>query len=381
MKNFLSLLVLLLLFGISSCQVQQPIRKTATENNANLLTVGVFTGDGAGSISITETLSALKIDKNINAIPISASDIMMGKLNHVDALIFPGGSGSKQLNNLGKEGQAKVKNFLKKQGKGIIGICAGAYMLCATEGYPSLQLGNVKHIDRPHYDRGRGLIEFKLNNEGVTIFPELKGQHQFIQYYDGPIMVPLQEKSSYTTLASYVTDIHPHKGYPSGVTPGKVFMYHENIGNGRIFAIGGHAESTPGMRWMIPRMARWVTQKPLVSYNKKWIDPNRNTKAILFDKTNSKKEHKAWWKLFSKEASVQIAALDSLYALRSRPAVRWAIGLLRDEHPETRARAAKMIAKTEWNAAIPDLQAALQSETNSTTKKAIQNALDFFLKE
>lgn len=376
MKKIISLFILTLIISLSACTVELNVKEPEKDNQKEL-TVGVFTGDGAGSISIIETLSALKIDKDINAIPISAADIINGELDHVDALIFPGGSGSKQLNNLGRQGQKIVKNFLKEKGKGIVGICAGAYMLCSTEGYPSLHIGDVKHIDRPHYDRGRGLIEFELNEKGLAIFPELKGNHQFVQYYDGPVMEALGNDASFTPLATYVTDIHPHKGYPSGITPGKIFIYNEQIGKGRIFAIGGHAESTPGMRWMIPRMARWVAHKESVSYDPKWIDPNRNTKAILFDKATGKIEKRMWWKLFDKDATIQISALDTLYALRSRPAVRWAIGLIRDNKPETRARAAKMIAQTEWTAALPDLKAALKVEKNEDTKKAIEEAISF----
>jgi len=377
MKNIVNLIIFTLLVTLSACTVKINTDKAEKVAPQKLLTVGVFTGDGAGSISITETLSALRIDKDINAIPVSAADIINGDLDSVDALIFPGGSGSKQLNNLGKQGQVIVKDFLKNKGKGIVGICAGAYMLCSTEGYPSLQIGDVKHIDRPHYDRGRGLIEFELNEDGLQIFPELKDNHQFIQYYDGPVMEALGNDASFTPLATYVTDIHPHKGYPSGITPGKIYIYNEKIGKGKIFAIGGHAESTPGMRWMIARMARWVAGKPLVSYDKKWIDPKRNTKAILFDKATGKTERKAWWQLFDKDAQKQIAALDTLYNLRSRPAVRWAIGLLRDDKTETRARAAKMIAQTEWTAALPDLKAALLVEQNENTKKIIQDAINF----
>ena len=348
----------------------------STSKDKSLLHVGVFDGNGAGAVSVIETIEALKIDKGIEPYPISAAEIMNGKLDQTDVLIFPGGSGSKQLNNLGRRGQEKVKRFVR-EGKGLIGICAGAYMLCSTPTYPSLKLGDVKHLDRAHYNRGRGLIEFKLNDEGLKIFPEFKGKPQFIQYYDGPIMQALGNDKSFTPLAVYVSDIHASKGAPEGLTPGKLFMYHQNVGKGRIFAIGGHAESTPGIRFMIPRMARWVAGKELVSYDKKWIVPEKNSHEIIFDNDLKKKEKDLWWKLLSEDAVTQITAMDSLYAMRSRPAVRWNTGLLRDDKAAVRKHAARLLQNAEYTDAYKDLQAALKTENNPEAKDSIRQVLEF----
>ena len=374
MKTFFTFIGLIVVFNFTACQ---PSIDVSVETDFNKIVVGVFNGNGAGATSVIETIEALKIDKKIKPVAISAAQIMNGELNDIDALIFPGGSGSKELNNLGKLGQQKVKDFVIKDGKGVIGICAGAYLFCSTPGYPSLQLADVKHIDRAHYNRGRGLIAFQLTSEGEKIFPELKGKHQFAQYYDGPVMEALHTEKSFSKLASYVTDIHPKKGTPEGITPGKIFIYNQELGKGRLFAIAGHTESTPGMRWMIPRMARWVTRSELVSYPAKWIDPNRNTHAILFDSENQKLEKKLWWKLFDNNPAVQIAAIDSLYDLRSRPAVRWNIGLLRNDNPEVRAHAAQMVAKTEYTDALHDLNIALETEQNQEAKQALKDAIDF----
>lgn len=378
-------LLLILILGIVSCnsntkesnkKISKHTEETVLPIHNKLLSVGVFNGDGAGSVSVIETIEALRIDTDIDAMPISASDIMSGKLDQIDAIIFPGGSGSKQVNNLGHLGQAKVKEFINK-GKGAIGICAGAYMFCKTEGYPSLQLADVIHLDRAHYARGRGLVEFDLNEEGLKIFPEFKKIRQFIQYYDGPILQALGNDKSFTSLATYKSDIHPNAGDPVDFTPGKLFIYHEKIGKGRIFAIGGHAESTPGIRWMIPRMARWVTGKKMVSYDKKWIDPQRNTKEILFDTDLKKHEKKTWWELFSKDAETQIAAMDKLYDIRSRPAVRWNVGLLRDSHPKTRAHAAALLQKAEYTDAYKDVKAAYEIEKDAVAKAKMKQAMAF----
>jgi len=375
MKYLLNILILGVFISLTSCKEKDKIVEI-TENTPAII-VGVFDGNGAGAISVIETIEALKIDKQIDAFPISAADIMQGKLKEIDALIFPGGSGSKQLNNLGKRGKAAVLDFVKNEGKGVLGICAGAYMLCSTEGYASLQLGSVKHIDRAHYARGKGLVEFKLNDEGQKIFPELKGNNQFAQYYDGPVMVSLQTNDAFSELGQYVTDIHPNTGTPEGITPGTIFVYNEKVGKGKIFAIAGHPESTPGMRWMIPRMTRWITNNELKSYDAKWIDPNRYTAPILYDSERKKFEKKTWWQLFEEDEVMQIAAMDTLHLMRSRPAVRWNVGLLRDTNPKVRAHAATLLAKAEYTDALKDLKASLYVEEDSTTKIMLQKAIEF----
>ncbi len=347
-----------------------------TEANSKVK-VAVFNGDGAGSVSVIETIEALKIDTGIEPLEISASDIQQGKLSEIDVIIFPGGSGSKELNNLGKLGKEKVRKFILEDGKGVVGICAGSFLLSSTPGYPSLQLGSVKVIDRAHYARGKGLVEFKLNAEGNKIFPEFKGKAQFAQYYDGPVMEAVPTESNFIELGQYVTDIHPNKGAPENVTPGKVFIYNDTPGKGRLFAVAGHPESTPGVRWMIPRMARWAANAELVSYPAKWVRPEINTKAILYDSEMRKYEKRTWWNLFSDNSSEQIEALDKLHEIRSRPAVRWTIGLLRDSNPETRIHAAKTLMDREYTDAYVDVKSAYEVEENKEAKKVLKEAMEF----
>ncbi len=66
-----------------------------------------------------------------------------------------------------------------------------------------MKISSAKNIDRKHYARGRGLIEFALNEAGLKIFPELKGKKTFAQYYDGPILQPVDSlHPKYTELQS-----------------------------------------------------------------------------------------------------------------------------------------------------------------------------------
>ncbi|UMB62068.1 DJ-1/PfpI family protein [Lutibacter sp. A80] len=365
------------LFSLFACNTKQN-NQNESVNTTEKLKIAVFNGNGAGEVSVIETIEALKIDTGIVALPLSASEIQEGKLSEFDALIFPGGSGSKQLLNLGEKGQEIVTDFVVNQGKGIIGICAGAYLLSSTQGYPNLKLASSIHIDRAHYNRGRGLIEFELTKTGLKVFPELENQRIFTQYYDGPVLVKNDSAAvQFEEMGKYVTDIHPDNFAPEGITPGKTFMLRQNSGKGKVFLIAGHPESTPGMRWMVPRMARWVCGSELVNYNKKWVRPQINNKPIIFDKALKKEEKDNYWLLFSENSQEQIKAITKLHELRSRPAVRWNIGLLRSVHAKTRRMAAKTLKETEYTYAVPDIETALKVENDSLTKITLQESINF----
>lgn len=368
-KNFIiSLLLSVLVVG--GC-----VQKRAETKK---IQVGVFNGNGASPICVIETMEALKIDSGINAQVITAAEIQDGKISSFDVVIFPGGSGSTELNNIGQRGTKLIADFVKEKGKGVVGICAGAYLLSSTKDYPSLQLSSSEHIDRPHYNRGRGLVEVKLAADGNHIFPELADRSFFIQYYDGPVLQQIDSiEEKYVELAQYVTDIHPDDYAPTGITPGKTFLFKQQVGKGRIMSMAGHAESTPGIRWIVPRMARWAAGSKLVSYDEKWIRPEINDSAIFFDKANKRLEKKLFWQLFDDDPQIRIQAMDKLYELRSRPAVRWYIGLLRDDDAGVRKNAAKLIKLCEYTAALPDLIQSYRNETNSETKAIISEAIVF----
>jgi len=376
--KILALLLVMFVVGCSNDKNAEPAEKS---KKSEIIKAAVFKGNGAGAVSVIETLEALKIDTGISAEAISAAEIQQGRLSGFDVIIFPGGSGSKELNNLGESGKQIVRDFVMKEGKGVVGICAGGYLLSSTAGYPNLGMASSVHIDREHYNRGRGLIEFALTPEGKEVFPELQNKRLFVQYYDGPVLTQSDSTAgSYTEAGTFVSDIHPDGFAPAGITPGRTFLLYQDCGKGKLFISAGHPESTPGMRWMVPRMVRKVCDAPLVGYSSKWVRPGINDKEIIFDNKMKKYEKQLFWKLFSENADEQIAAMDSLYALRSRPAVRWSIGMLRSLHPETRLHAARLLKETEYSFALPDLRQALEKETDNDVKEALKEAIEFLEK-
>jgi len=374
-KTIISIGILLILIGCNPSK-----HEISNQNNTakTKFLVAVFNGNGASPTCVEETYESLKIDSGISPRYLTAAEILSGVLDSVDVIIFPGGSASQELNHLGQIAAEKVKQFIKNGG-GIVGICAGAYLLTTSKGYPSLEIVSATQWDREHYDRGRALVEFKLSKTGLEIFPELINQKTFLQYFDGPVLFPSDSGRSgkivYQEMAQYVSDIKIHENHPVGITPGKTFLLGETIGNGRAMAIAGHPEATPGMRWMVPRMARWTAKKELINYPAKWIKPYLYKEAIFYTKELTKLEKKYFWDLFSDNDSIKYAAMNNLHDIKSRPAVRWNVGLLRDSNAKIRIHAAELLAADEYTIASKDFIASLKTEKDPFVKKTFADIL------
>jgi len=369
--RLVGILTLAFLLGIWSCQ---PIKKRTVKKENTKLQVGVFDGNGASPVCVIETMEALKVDTGISPHEVSAVDIMNGMLDRLDVLVFPGGSASQEYNNLGLEGAAKVKAFARRKNHGLVGICAGGYLFSTTPGYPSLQIFPAPDI-RDHYDRGRALIGFKINRLGAKVFPELtKVDTAYYQYYDGPIY-NIPKGSPITVLATITTDIISNPGDPKGVTPGKPAFFTMPYGEGRVMASVGHPEATAGMRWMVPRMARYVANRPLISYAKNIVNPQQYTHDVLYFPKVIAYEKANFWKLFSKNDDTVIQALKNLHSIYSRPSIRWSIGLLRSTSAKVRMAAANYLFETGYTRAIPDVETAYKMEKNPQVKVVLEKTL------
>ena len=179
-------LYLLSIFTFTACQIKTEI-KTVEPANLNTIKVGVFDKNGDSPYCITDAIEALKIDKDIEPRVISAAEIMLGETDDIDVFLFPGGGGRSETGSLGELGQQKIIDYVKNQGKGVVGICAGAYILSETPDYPSLDLSGGEAIDIEHDHRGHGLVKFSITENGTKIFPELTNKEIFsdIYYLDG----------------------------------------------------------------------------------------------------------------------------------------------------------------------------------------------------
>lgn len=367
MRNLRFLFVVLALAGITLPTEAAGLNKAR---------VGVFDGHGVAQTCLWETLTAVRVDPDMAVRTITSADIAGGVLDSLDAVIFPGGGGSTEYLNLGPENVARVKRFVA-QGKGAVGICAGAYLFSDTPNYACLAINGAKAIDIEHDNRGHGVAKFTLSEEGRKLFPELAARDtSYVFYYEGPVFVPADGgRISYTTMATMQSDVHEEGDAPANMTNNKPFFLSNEYGRGRVFCSIAHPEATPGMVWMIPRMVRWTLRMPVKAYKKRVVNPDVYNREILMSKADLKREKACYDTLLYAPASAKIAALDWLQACRSWDAKRWIQGLLYDADASVRVRAARFIAETDYLTYERDLEAAWRQERDAQAKAALSRYL------
>lgn len=368
-NKFILLITSLLVFGqISFGQNTLKTKK---------IRVGVFDGHGGAQTCIWETVEAIKLDAGMLVRTITSAEIANNVLDSLDVIVIPGGGGSRQYLNLGGENHTRIKKFIA-QGKGAVGICAGAYFFSNTPSYASIAINGAKAIDIEHDNRGHGITKLTLNKEGKEIFPELsKKDTLYITYYEGPVFVPAENDSiKYNTVAIMQSDVHEEGYAPSNMTNNKPFFITNTYGKGKVFSSIAHPEATPGMLWMIPRMVRWAANAPLISYKKEVINTELFNKEILMSKEMLDKEASMYKIFLYGSADEKINALDWLQSVHSWDAKRWIQGLVYDSNPKVRVRAAKYIADKQYLKYLPDVQAAYNSEKDKSIKNELKIHLD-----
>ena len=373
MRYLTSLVFVLSILGFSCSSNQSPIPNAGEA----IVKVGVFDGFGGAQTCIWETVEAIKIDRGMDVRLITTSDIANGCLDSLDAIIIPGGGGSRQYLNLGHENQERIRNFVANGG-GAVGICAGAYLFSSTPDYASIAINGAQAIDIEHDNRGHGLAKFTLTDEGKSIFPELAARDtNFVVYYEGPVLISAPDSIDYISFATMESDVHEQGGAPANMTNAKPFFIGNSYGKGRVFSTIAHPEATPGMRWLIPRMVRWTLGKEYTAYNENSVRPTLFEKEILFTRDMLRRESAYFTTFLYGSSEEKIEALNWLESNVSWDAKRWVQGLLFDSSAVVRARAAEYIANSEFTYYIPDLRAALKNEKDMETKAKIASSLQF----
>ncbi len=338
--------------------------------------VGVFDGFGGSQTCIWESLAACSLDPDLDARLITTSDIADGVLDSLDAIVIPGGSGSRQYLNLGAQNLARVRDFVARGG-GAVGICAGAYFFSERPDGASLPLSGARAIDIEHDNRGHGNVAFTLTDEGRQLFGEYAALDTlYCMYYEGPVLVPV---GAYTEFATMRSDVHEEGDAPAGMTVGRPFFLGTEFGKGRVFCSIAHPEATPGKMWMISRMVRWTLGEdaPLQRFASAPAlqDASLVDRECLMTLDDIDREATCFKTLLTGTAAEKCAALDWLKAHSSWDAKRWVQGLLFDADPSVRVAAAAYIADIHYLSYLKDVETLYRTETEPEAREAIGNSL------
>lgn len=373
-KVYVGVVVVGLFLG-AGCQegAESSLASSGVSAQRECIRVGVFDGHGGAQSCVWEAYEALRRDGAMRPYYVTSAEIASGALDTLDALIIPGGGGSRQWLNLGAENHKKIADFAFRGG-GLLGICAGAYMLSNTPSYACLGLSRGVAIDIEHDNRGHGVANVTLSALGKELFPEV-AQHDTIRivYYEGPVYDTT--RLQYDVFATMESDVHTEGDAPANMTNGRPFLIGNDTGRGRVMACIAHPEATPGMQWMIPRMVRWTLHDTVVLYDGARVTPLLAGPECLMTVEMLQREGETFKTFLYGTPEEKLEALAWLRSVVSWDAKRWVQGLLYDGDSRVRVAAAEYVAWMGYTRYLPDVKAAAATEQDVQTKAVLEKAL------
>jgi glutamine amidotransferase-like uncharacterized protein len=220
--------------------------------------VALFDDSGSFGKGVGHVTAQLATAKDMKLTVVKGADIAAGVLKDFDAVVFTGGSGSKQAAALGEAGRQQVRDFVERGG-GYVGICAGAYLACSGFGW-SLGVLDARTVSSK-WMRGKGPVKIEVNDAGART-TGLPAREQEIRYANGPIIKPAErpELADYETLASFRTEL-AENDTPKGVMIDSPAWARGTFGKGRVLISSPHPEQTAGMEGWIAGAIRWTVGK------------------------------------------------------------------------------------------------------------------------
>lgn len=252
-RHFARLSVALFLFSLVPFV---PADDASPVKAARLIRVAVY--DDAGvSDKVAVLIDLLKTHSELQISKVNGNDVRSGKLQDIDVVLFPGGSGSGEAKSLEETGRKEVRSFVERGG-GYLGICAGAYLASADYDW-SLHILDAKVLDRAHWARGSGDVEVSLTSAGQKLLGA-QSDRETILYWQGPLLAPAgkSEIPDYETLGTFTTEIAKN-GAPKGVMPGTTAIARGTFGTGRVFCFSPHPErSEPAVQGHVLKAIQWA---------------------------------------------------------------------------------------------------------------------------
>ncbi|MEZ6135024.1 MAG: succinylglutamate desuccinylase/aspartoacylase family protein [Pirellulaceae bacterium] len=234
--------------------------------SSSITRVALFDDSGA---SESKVLQILDNQPELLVRLVGRHDMRPEVLEQFDAIVFPGGSGSKQGKAIGEEGREHIRQFVR-DGGGIVGICAGAY-LCSSHYDWSLNLMNAAVFNRTIEIPGKGRKSMWYRGPGTKVDVESTAEAAealgiagtlSIQYANGPILSPGNKPDlpAYEAWAYFRSENGNYEAQKNTMI-GAPAVVISHYGAGRVLAISPHFESTPGHEDVILRAIAHVRKR------------------------------------------------------------------------------------------------------------------------
>jgi len=364
MKRFIIFLIIITAFvSFNSCksEVKEKEHVKKRELNRETIAVGIYKANDVEYSNADYLAEALKIDAGIVYVTLKDADILKTKLENIDVIVFPGISNTKDYNIPDEQIGEIFRSFIFDRGKGAIGISTGVVTLLKVSEMQSVKLMDVSETKESRIFP-EALLQFQLTETGNSIFPELiNNDSLFVHSVFNP----------YVNIDSSMKNDYEIVGFKNVNELVQPFFITSQRGKGKIFMSFANPESTPGMRWMIPRMVRWAYSKELVSYRANLIKPNLYTKEIIFTDDLIQKVNSLISVLESGDTDEKEDAINKLKEIYPWVAHDGVRKMLLEKDDDLKLQAARYLVDIEYTRAIDDLKLAIKIERNRKVKEQL----------
>ncbi len=369
MKKIVRVLIpFLLLFVLTQSCINNEKDKDYVKKivlNQETIAVGIYKAISVTSVNTKYITEALNIDGGIVYVTLTDEDILKTKLENIDVIIFPEIEKGHVIDKLDDEVAEILKKFISK--KGAIGLCNGCSLLLKNSKFQTLDLVDLNINNESSKETVKSRVKFNLTKEGEKIFPDLIDFDNLYVNYCSDISITKLDTANGNNMVGFTTDMDIKE---------PIFVA-KKYKSGKIFITNTHPETTPGMRWMLPRIVRWVYNKKFISYNKKVYRPDFYSNELILDADKRNEIKDLLLQLETGKKDDIIYAMDELKKVYPYGAAEKVRELLIEKNSNLKLHAAKYLADIEYTFAIEDLRKIVKSEKS----KKVKEQLNIYLQE
>ena len=215
----------------------------------------VYTGIGPRGRGCVSWLRLVESSPELELMLVDADMIRAGALDRAELLIIPGGASVVEKKDLGPEGAARIRDFVRRGG-GYIGTCAGCCLALEEKGDPDRGIGLIP-FNRIG-NKGGFMIPIALNEKGAAALGMAPGEYK-VSYHAGPVLVPSTNAvpdAKVEVWATYASDFDCPKS--SLRMFGNIALVGGTYGKGRLFAIACHPEANVFSHGLVKGAFRFV---------------------------------------------------------------------------------------------------------------------------